>query len=112
MIAKLKGTIEFLRDNYAVVDVNGVGYKVFITTHTFGKIAGLPVGEAGKKEAEFYLDPLASKYNMMLTVKRNWMFVNAGIDESNANNQYILWPKDPQASVNKIWQFLRVHYGI
>jgi len=68
--------------------------------------------ELVKKEAEFYLDPLASKYNMMLTVKRNWMFVNAGIDESNANNQYILWPKDPQASVNKIWQFLRVHYGI
>ena len=40
MIAKIKGTIEFLRDNYAVVDVAGIGYKVFITTHTFGKIAG------------------------------------------------------------------------
>ena len=47
MIAKLKGSIEFLRDNYAVVDVNGVGYKVFVTMHTFGKIAG-------KKEIEFY----------------------------------------------------------
>lgn len=47
MIAKIKGTIEFLRDNYTVVDVNGVGYKVFVTTHTFGIIAG-------KKEIEFY----------------------------------------------------------
>ena len=47
MIAKLKGTIEFLRDNYAVVDVNGVGYKVFVTMHTFGKISG-------KKEIEFH----------------------------------------------------------
>jgi Holliday junction DNA helicase RuvA len=40
MIAKLKGTIDFLKDNYAVVDVGGVGYKVFVTLHTFGKIAG------------------------------------------------------------------------
>lgn len=40
MIAKLNGKIEFLRSNYAVVDVNGVGYKVFVTLHTFGMIAG------------------------------------------------------------------------
>jgi len=40
MIAKIKGTIEFLRDNYTVINVNGVGYKVFVTTHTLGKIAG------------------------------------------------------------------------
>jgi Holliday junction DNA helicase RuvA len=47
MIAKLKGTIEFLRGNYAVVDVGGVGYKVFVTLHTFGSIAG-------KTEIELY----------------------------------------------------------
>ena len=40
MIAKLQGTIDFLRDSYVVVDVGGVGYKVFLTTHTFGMIAG------------------------------------------------------------------------
>lgn len=39
MIAKLKGKISFLHDNYAVVDVNGVGYKVQVTSHTLGKIA-------------------------------------------------------------------------
>lgn len=65
-----------------------------------------------QKEAELYLEPHSSKYNMMLTIKRNWMFVNAGIDESNANNQYILWPADPQKSVNQIWEFLRSHYGV
>ncbi len=47
-----------------------------------------------KKEAEWYLDPHSSKYNLMLTIKRNWIFVNAGIDESNANNHYILWQED------------------
>jgi len=40
MIAKLKGTLEFLRDNYIVVDAGGVGYKVFVSAYTFGKLAG------------------------------------------------------------------------
>lgn len=40
MIAKLKGKIEYLKDNYAVIDVNGVGYKVFLSAYTFGKVAG------------------------------------------------------------------------
>ena len=41
MIAKLKGKIEYLRDNYAVVEVNNVGYKVYLSIYTFGKMAGL-----------------------------------------------------------------------
>jgi putative folate metabolism gamma-glutamate ligase len=68
--------------------------------------------ELVKKEAELYLDAHSSKYDLMLTVHRNWMFVNAGIDESNADNQYVLWPKDPQKSVNEIWHFLREHYKV
>ncbi len=68
--------------------------------------------ELVKKEAEWYTDPHSSKYDLMLTIKRNWIFVNAGIDESNADNHFILWPKDPQKSVNEIWQFLRSHYGV
>ncbi|MDD5396613.1 MAG: Holliday junction branch migration protein RuvA [Candidatus Moranbacteria bacterium] len=40
MIAKLTGKIDLLHDNYAIVDVNGIGYKVFVTLHTFGTIAG------------------------------------------------------------------------
>ncbi len=40
MIAKLKGKIEYLKDKYAVIDVNGVGYKVFVTDYTFGRLAG------------------------------------------------------------------------
>lgn len=68
--------------------------------------------ELVRSEAELYTEPHSSKYNMMLTVKRNLIFVNAGIDESNADNQYILWPKDPQKSVNNIWEFARKHYKI
>lgn len=47
MIAKLTGKIDLLHDNFVIVDVNGVGYKVFVTLHTFGTIAG-------KDEIELY----------------------------------------------------------
>lgn len=40
MIAKIKGSIEYMKDGFAVVDVNGVGYKIFLTAYTFGRIAG------------------------------------------------------------------------
>lgn len=42
MIAKLTGKIEYLKSNYAVVDVNSIGYKVFLSAYTFGKVAGMP----------------------------------------------------------------------
>jgi dihydrofolate synthase / folylpolyglutamate synthase len=65
-----------------------------------------------KQEADKYTDPHSSKYNLMMTIKRNILFVNAGIDESNAGNQFILWPKDPQKSINEIWYFLKKEYGV
>ncbi len=65
-----------------------------------------------RQEADLYTDPHSSKYNLMMTVKHNMLFVNAGIDESNADNKFLLWPSNPQQSVNKIWNFLRQHYGL
>ena len=47
MIAKIKGKIAFFRDNYVVVDVAGVGYKIFVHDFAMGKIAG-------KEEIELY----------------------------------------------------------
>ena len=65
-----------------------------------------------KKEADLYVDPAESRYDIMLTVKNNIVAVNAGIDESNANDHFILWPKDIQKSANDIWKFLREHYNL
>jgi len=41
MIAKLKGKIEYLKENYAVVTVRDIGYKVHLSVYTFGKVAGI-----------------------------------------------------------------------
>ena len=48
MIGKLKGKVEYVRGGYAVIDVAGVGYKVFTTPYNLGKIAG-------KKEVELFI---------------------------------------------------------
>lgn len=68
--------------------------------------------ELVKQEAEFYTDPQSSKYDIMMTLKGNAIWANAGIDESNADGQFLLLPIDPQASVNHIWHSLRQHYGV
>jgi Holliday junction DNA helicase RuvA len=36
MIARIEGTIIHTTDKFFVIDVSGVGYKVFITTDTVG----------------------------------------------------------------------------
>lgn len=65
-----------------------------------------------RQEAEVYTDPHSSKYDLMLTVKHQILAVNAGIDESNADGVYVLWPKEPQNTVNAIWEWIRSEYSV
>ena len=69
------------------------------------------VGRADKhdlvrREADFYIRG-EGKYDMMITIKRGILIPAAGIDESNGAGYYILWPKNPQASANRIRRSLR-----
>jgi Holliday junction DNA helicase RuvA len=41
MIAKLRGKIEYIKDNYVVIDVHDVGYKVYLSVYTFGKVSAM-----------------------------------------------------------------------
>jgi len=65
-----------------------------------------------KQEADLYLPPTSSKYNYSLTVKNNILLPAAGIDESNSNGYYVLWPKDPQKSANEIRKYLIDKFGL
>ncbi len=38
MIGKLRGRVELVKDDFVVIDVNGVGYKVMLNEITLGKI--------------------------------------------------------------------------
>lgn len=49
---------------------------------------------------------------LLLTIKDNILVPWAGIDESNGDGQYILWPKNPMQTAENIWKFLREKYSL
>jgi dihydrofolate synthase / folylpolyglutamate synthase len=76
----------------------------------------VPMDESDKDalisgEAQWYL-PRTGKYEVSFTVTHNMLIPTAGIDESNGNDQYILWPDDPQASANRIREHLAQKHGV
>lgn len=69
--------------------------------------------ELAISEADKYLPREISPGGWILhTIKNNMLIASSGVDESNGANYYILWPKNPQKSAKKIWQFLRKKFGI
>jgi len=48
----------------------------------------------------------------ILTIKNNTLIPSAGIDESNANGYYILWPKNPEKEAKKICLYLKKKFSI
>lgn len=61
-----------------------------------------------KKEADIFIprQECPGEY-VILTVKNNTLIPSAGIDESNANGYYILWPREPEKEAKKICRYLQ-----
>jgi putative folate metabolism gamma-glutamate ligase len=59
-----------------------------------------------EKEAEYYLPPEENQYGIMLSINHNLIVASAGVDASNSDSYFSLWPKDPQKSVNQIREYL------
>jgi F420-0:gamma-glutamyl ligase len=55
-----------------------------------------------KREATHYIDPRRSRWGITLTVTRNILIPSAGIDESNADGTFLLWPKNPQKTADTL----------
>lgn len=64
-----------------------------------------------EQEADRWLPRSLSRYDISLTIKRNRLIPTAGIDESNGDGFYILWPADPQASANALRRHLQQRFG-
>lgn len=75
---------------------------ISITEGRIVKIGDIDKDELIKRESQYYLPRADNPYNVSLTITRGTLVATAGIDESNANGYYILWPKDPQKTANKI----------
>lgn len=65
-----------------------------------------------RQEADYYLEPHSSKYDLMLSITEGTLIINAGIDESNADEHYVLWPKNLYGEAEKIWRNLREDFGV
>jgi putative folate metabolism gamma-glutamate ligase len=64
-------------------------------------------------EADLYLPRNLTPHGWaMHTLKNNLLIPSAGIDESNGNGYYILWPRNPAATAKKIGQFLQKAYRV
>jgi F420-0:gamma-glutamyl ligase len=75
------------------------------------KIGEVSKEELVRAEAEYFLPPEANPYGVMVTITRGVLIAAAGIDESNTDGYYVLWPEDPQASANRIREHLQKKFG-
>jgi dihydrofolate synthase / folylpolyglutamate synthase len=76
------------------------------------KIGSLNKIDLITQEADFILPLKKNKNDIILTLKNNILIPTAGIDESNGNGNYILWPKNPQKSANDIRKYLCKFLGV
>jgi putative folate metabolism gamma-glutamate ligase len=64
-------------------------------------------------EADKYLPRNLTPHGWTLhTLKNNLLIPAAGIDESNGNGYYVLWPQNPKKAAKEIWRRLRRTYKI
>lgn len=73
------------------------------------KNANISKEELIRESSDAYLcvDNEKNPYGNQLTIKNKILIPSAGIDESNGNGWYILYPKDVQKSAEEVWKYLR-----
>jgi len=66
-----------------------------------------------KKEADVFIprEDVPGNY-VVLTIKESTLIPTAGIDESNSNGYYILWPKNSSQVAKQICRYLQKKYKI
>lgn len=65
------------------------------------------------RESELYMEEEANmRWGIVLTVKNDTLIASAGIDESNGNGFFILWPQNAFGTASEIWTHIRKRNGI
>lgn len=116
-IIPFKQTLEGVLDKYIIsLEENSVvavtSKIVAICEGRVVRMDGVDKEELIRSEASLYLPKASSKFNVSLTVTNNLLVPSAGIDESNGNGYYILWPKNPQKTANKIRSYLKKRFSL
>jgi putative folate metabolism gamma-glutamate ligase len=61
--------------------------------------------ELVEQEAEAYTGAIG-RYGFHFTITNHTLIPSAGIDESNSDNKYVLWPEDTQRTANEVREYL------
>lgn len=65
-----------------------------------------------RSESNLYIPKSQKMHAVTLTIKSDILISTAGIDESNGNGRYVLWPKNAQKNANLIRNFLKKHFKL
>jgi len=79
--------------------------------------AAVPIDSTDKEtllvaESDKYLPASLSKYGHHFTITNDTLIPMAGIDESNADGYYVLWPKNAQKTANDVRKYLIERFAI
>lgn len=65
-----------------------------------------------RQESDYFLPPSSNKYDYNFSINQNTLTSMGGVDESNGDGYYILWPKDSQKSANEIRAYLKNKFNL
>ena len=65
-----------------------------------------------KQESDYYLDPRYSTHGYHFSVVGGMLTSSAGIDQSNGNGKYVLWPSNAQQAANMVRAYLKKRFAI
>lgn len=79
--------------------------------------SAIPLGAIDKEQlliqqADRYLPSTFSKYSHHFTITNDTLIPMAGVDESNADGHYVLWPQDAQKTCNEVRSYLCRRFGV
>ena len=65
-----------------------------------------------KQESQYYLPSQMSKYGFNFTITNDTFIPGSGIDESNTDGNYVLWPADVQKTANQVRAYLKKRFNL
>ncbi len=81
-----------------------------------GKVISILTGRVSFENLDLLIKQESEKQygkgEFILTQKNGRLIPNAGIDASNIEKGWVLWPKDPQRISEQIWEFLRIKHQV
>lgn len=85
---------------------------VALCENRVARIDGTDKEELVRQEADRYMPSHVSKYGYNFTIKDSTLTSSSGIDESNGDGNYILWPANSQKTANQIRKYLRERFNL